>query len=185
MKKYLIAVLTLALLVVALAGCGSNAASTSSSAADSSASASAEASSTASASAEASSADSSASESASAAAQDAEFQSSIMFCGSTSLYPIISSLAASFTEEYETWDKVDASMPDKHISIYVAPGGSGVGVSAAVDGTADFGMLARDIKDEEVEKLGPDYQEFIVARDALTVSVNATNPIAEKVDNMD
>ncbi len=30
--------------------------------------------------------------------------------------------------------------------VYVAPGGSGVGVSAAIDGTADFGMLARDIR---------------------------------------
>ncbi|MBQ6391394.1 MAG: phosphate ABC transporter substrate-binding protein [Eggerthellaceae bacterium] len=194
MKKYLVAVLALALLVVALVGCGSSASSASSSAADSGSSSSAAASSEASASASAeasaasesaSAASSAASESASAAAQDGEFKSSIMFCGSTSLYPIISSLAASFTEEYDTWDKVDASMPDKHISIYVAPGGSGVGVSAAVDGTADFGMLARDIKDEEKQKLGADYQEFIVARDALTVSVNANNPIAESMDNMD
>lgn len=59
-----------------------------------------------------------------------EFQSNIMFCGSTSAYPIISSLASSFTDQYETWNKVDASFPEKNISIYVAPGGSGVGVSA-------------------------------------------------------
>ena len=31
---------------------------------------------------------------------ETEFQSNILFCGSTSLYPIISSLASSFTEEY-------------------------------------------------------------------------------------
>ena len=111
-----------------------------------------------------------------AAAGD-DFQSSIMFCGSTSLYPIMSSLASSFTENYVTWDKVDPSMPDANISIYVAPGGSGVGVSAAIDKTADFGMLARVIKDEEVQALGENYSEYIVARDALTVSVNAANPI--------
>lgn len=117
-------------------------------------------------------------------AAEAEFQSSILFCGSTSLYPILSSLASSFTEGYVTWDKVDPSFPEKNISIYVAPGGSGVGVSAAIDGTADFGMLARDIKDSEVEALGQNYQEFIVARDALTVSVNAGNPICDLMDDM-
>ena len=114
-----------------------------------------------------------------------DFKANILFCGSTSLYPILSSLASSFTEEYVTWDKVDSSFPKKNISIYVAPGGSGVGVSAAVDKTADFGMLARDIKDSEVEKLGKDYKNFVVAKDALTVSVNKENPIVEKMDGMD
>ena len=113
-----------------------------------------------------------------------EFQSSILFCGSTSLYPIISSLASSFTEEYVKWNAVDASFPEENISIYVAPGGSGVGVSAAIDGTADFGMLARDIKDSEVEALGENYSQYIVARDALTVSVNASNPICSVMDDM-
>ena len=123
-------------------------------------------------------------EAATEAAQEDKFQSSILFCGSTSLYPIMSSLASSFTEKYVTWDKVDASFPAENISIYVAPGGSGVGVSAAVDKTADFGMLARAIKDSEVEKLGPDYQSFTVARDALTVSVNVENPICDVMDDM-
>lgn len=113
-----------------------------------------------------------------------EFQSSILFCGSTSLYPIMSSLASSFTETYTTWNQVDPSFPESNISIYVAPGGSGVGVSAAIDKTADFGMLARAIKESEAEALGADYQEFIVARDALTVSVNAANPINDIMDDM-
>ena len=112
------------------------------------------------------------------------FQANILFCGSTSLYPILSSLAASFTEEYVKWNAVDPSMPEKNISIYVAPGGSGVGVSAAEEGTADFGMLARDIKEKEVEALGENYSEYIVARDALTVSVNAENPICAVMDDM-
>lgn len=83
-----------------------------------------------------------------------------------------------------TWDAVDSSFPDSNISVYVAPGGSGVGVSAAIDGTADFGMLARDIKDSEIEALGEHYQEFVVAKDALTVSVNAENPICGIMDDM-
>lgn len=118
-------------------------------------------------------------------AKKEEFKANILFCGSTSLYPILSSLASSFTEEYVTWDKVDASFPKKNISVYVAPGGSGVGVSAAIDKTADFGMLARDIKDSEIEKLGKDYKAFVVAKDALTVSVNKENPIVDKIDNLD
>lgn len=118
------------------------------------------------------------------AAQD-DFQSRILFCGSTSLYPIISSLASSFTEKYVTWDKVNAQFPNSHISVYVAPGGSGVGVKAAVDGTADFGMLARDIKDSEIESLGENYKAFVVAKDALTVSVNAQNPLCKKTDSLD
>lgn len=113
------------------------------------------------------------------------FQASILFCGSTSLYPIMSSLASSFTDSYEKWSDFDASFPEQNVSIYVAPGGSGVGVAAAVDKTADFGMLARAIKDSEKEALGENYSEYIVARDALTVSVNASNPICGIVDDMD
>lgn len=118
------------------------------------------------------------------AAKDEAFQSDILFCGSTSLYPIISSLASSFTEEYVTWNKVDPNLPEKNISIYVAPGGSGVGASAAIDKTADFGMLARSVKDEEKQALGADYKDFVVAKDALTVSVNAENPITGVIDDM-
>ena len=115
--------------------------------------------------------------------QAADFQSS-MFCGSTSLYPIISSLASSFTEKYVTWDKADSAFPTDNISIYVAPGGSGVGASAVIDGTCDFGMIARSIKDSEKEALGAGYTEYVVARDALTVSVNAQNPLCGVMDDM-
>jgi phosphate transport system substrate-binding protein len=114
-----------------------------------------------------------------------DFKSQIMFCGSTSLYPIMSSLASSFTDQYVTWDKVDSSFPDTNISIYVAPGGSGVGVSAVVDKTCDFGMVARDVKDSEKEKIGSDYKAYVIARDALTVSVNAQNPLVGKTDSLD
>lgn len=126
---------------------------------------------------------SSSSNAASTAPAEDAFKSNIMFCGSTSLYPIMSSLAASFTDTYPTWDKADSSLPSENVSIYVAPGGSGVGVSALQQGTCDFGMLARTLKDTEKESLG-DYHEYEVAKDALTVSVNAENPICGKMDNM-
>lgn len=113
-----------------------------------------------------------------------KFKSDILFCGSTSLYPIVSSLASSFTEKYVTWDKIDSNFEKKNISIYVAPGGSGIGATAAIDGTADFGMLARNIKEKEEKALGEDYKKFEVAKDALTISVNIENPILKKLDDM-
>lgn len=176
MKK-LLAVLTSAVLAMSLlAGCSTSGQSNgTSTAASTEATTAKEAETTAPASAE---------QTTEAEKEEAKFQSSVLFCGSTSLYPILSSLASSFTETNVTWDKVDSSFPDSNISIYVAPGGSGVGVSAAIDGTADFGMLARDIKDSEIEALGANYKEFVVAKDALTVSVNAENPICDIMDDM-
>ena len=168
MKKKLAVLLASAMMMGAMTGCGSSA-KTETTAAETKAE-------------ETTAAE--AAESTEAAEAEDKFQSSILFCGSTSLYPIMSSLASSFTEEYVTWDKVDPSFPAENISIYVAPGGSGVGVSAAIDHTADFGMLARAIKDSEVEALGADYKDFIVARDALTVSVNAENPVCDVMSDM-
>lgn len=160
MKKFLPFLLVLVLACFGLAACSSSA------------------------STETGSADGTSSDAA-ATTDDSGFKSDIMFCGSTSLYPIMSSLASSFTEDYVTWDKVNADFPEENISIYVAPGGSGVGAQAAIDGTADFGMIARDIKDEEKEALGENYQEFLVAHDALTVSVSKSNPAADTIKDID
>lgn len=112
-----------------------------------------------------------------------KFAAQIYFNGSTSLSPIIASIAQTFTDEYTTWDKVNPSFPEEHISIYVAAGGSGVGVKAVVEGTTDFGMLARDVKDSEKESI-PDYREYMVAKDALTISVNKENPIAGLMEDI-
>ena len=189
MKKKLSAlIIALALCTSMLAGCGSSTATSGEATAKeetaSVAEAASEAETTSAAEAE-SEAETASQAEAAPAEEDAKMKTVIMFCGSTSLYPIMSSLASSFTDEYGTWDKVDSSLPEANISIYVAPGGSGVGVSAVEEGTADFGMVARKVKDEEKAALGDGYQEFVVAKDALTVSVNAANPITEKMDSMD
>ena len=170
MKKFIAVVTSMAMAASLLTACGSNAASTETT----TAAASEAASEKETAGKEAENTEAAAKTDGAASAQ---FQSSILFCGSTSLYPILSSLASSFTEKYVTWDAVDSSFPDSNISVYVAPGGSGVGVSAAIDGTADFGMLARDIKDSEIEALGEHYQDFVVAKDALTVPVETIRQI--------
>ncbi len=113
-----------------------------------------------------------------------DFQTQLHFCGSSSLAPVIASIGASFQEKYGTWDQVDDSFPEEVIDIAVTSGGSGDGPSSVVDGTADFGMLARSVKDSEKEALGEGYTEYLVAYDALTISVNRANPIAEKLDSL-
>ncbi len=109
----------------------------------------------------------------------------IHFCGSSSLAPVIASMGAAYTEANGTWDKVDASFAAEEIDIAVTSGGSGDGPSSVVDGTADFGMLARSVKDGEKEALGAGYTEFMVASDALTISVNKANPLSTLKDDLD
>lgn len=112
-----------------------------------------------------------------------DFKSEITFNGSSTLAPVMSALATEFIEEHTTWDKVDPDFPEKNISIYVSAGGSGAGVKAVLEGTSDFGMLARGIKDEEKEKLG-DMKAFTLGIDALTVSINPENPLNKIKDDL-
>lgn len=106
------------------------------------------------------------------------FQDQIMFNGSSTLAPVIAKIAADFNEEYGTWNNVDSSFPEKDIYIYVSSGGSGFGVKSVIEKTADFGMVAREVKDSEKDQL-PEYQEIIVGIDALTIAVNPKNKIWE------
>jgi phosphate transport system substrate-binding protein len=68
-------------------------------------------------------------------------------------------------------------------SIQVTGGGSGTGISALINGTTDICQASRDMKDKEKEKLRDRYNttgtEIPVARDGLSVYLNASNPIDE------
>lgn len=112
-----------------------------------------------------------------------EFKAEMTFNGSSTLAPTMSALATEFIEEYKTWDKVNPEFPEKNISIYVSAGGSSAGVKAVLEGTGDFGMLSREIKEEEKEKLG-DMEAFTLGMDALTISINPENPLNEIKDNL-
>ena len=94
--------------------------------------------------------------------QTVEIDPQIHFCGSSSLAPVIASIGAAFQDEYGTWDKVNAAFPAEEIDIAVTSGGSGDGPQSVLDGTADFGMLARSVKDGEKESLGAGYTEYMV-----------------------
>ena len=66
--------------------------------------------------------------------------------------------------------------------ISVNGGGSGTGIAALMNDTADFAMASRKIKSKEVDSLrekGFDVVEHIVAYDGLAIVVNKSNPMSE------
>lgn len=65
--------------------------------------------------------------------------------------------------------------------VTVTGGGSGVGISALMDGTTDIAMASRSVKFGEKVKIsrsGKKLREAVVAYDALAVIVNPSNPIS-------
>ncbi len=101
--------------------------------------------------------------------------------GSSTLAPIIAECADSFTEEFKNWDKVDPSFTEEPIVIFVSTGGSGFGVKSALDGTFDIGLVARNLKEQEVADLA-DGETIKLGSDVLTIAVNPNNPVT-KVKN--
>lgn len=107
----------------------------------------------------------------------------ILFNGSSTLAPVITSIATDFFDTYGTWDAYDSSLPKEDIAIYVSAGGSGQGTKAVIDGTSTFGMVARSVKDEEKEAI-KDEKEYQVGIDALTIAVNPENPVTGILDDL-
>ncbi len=83
-------------------------------------------------------------------------------------------LAQAWAEEYA---KVDSS-----VSVEVSGGGSGIGIAALINGTADIANASRKLEEEEIKKAkekGEDPKEFMVGYDALSIFVHKDNPIKE------
>ncbi len=82
-------------------------------------------------------------------------------------------LAQTWAEEYKT------VKPD--ISIEVAGGGSGVGISNLRQGTVDIANASRKLKDTEAvqvkQNTGKEAKEFVVAHDGIGIYVHKDNPI--------
>jgi phosphate transport system substrate-binding protein len=75
--------------------------------------------------------------------------------------------------------------------ISVTGGGSGTGIAALINGTADIANASREIKDDEISSAnenGIEPFQHTVARDAIAVIVNPENPInqltLEQVSNI-
>lgn len=90
-------------------------------------------------------------------------EAKIQIAGSTSVQPLSEELAKAFM----------AKKPNVRIDI--AGGGSGAGIKAATDGTADIGASSRELKAEEKK-----VKEFVIALDGIAVVVHKDN----KVDDL-
>ncbi len=85
-------------------------------------------------------------------------------------------LAQAWAEEY--------AKIDPNVSVEVSGGGSGVGIAALINGTADVANASRKLEPEEVEKAkaahgGKEPQEFMVGYDGLAIYVHKANPLEE------
>lgn len=67
--------------------------------------------------------------------------------------------------------------------VQVNGGGSGTGIAALINGTADLAMASRPMKESERQQVaksrGADVVEHPIALDALAVFVNAANPVQQ------
>jgi phosphate transport system substrate-binding protein len=84
----------------------------------------------------------------------------------------MSHLAQAWAEEYA---KVEPG-----VSIEVSGGGSGVGIAALINGTAELANASRKLEPKEIEdakRNGKDPKEFLVGYDGLAVYVHKENPL--------
>ncbi len=90
--------------------------------------------------------------------------------GSDTVLPLTQTLSEMFMNE------------NPQATVTVTGGGSGVGISALLDGTTDIAMASRKIKFGEKMKMkqaGQNPCEVIVAYDALAIIVNPSNPVSK------
>jgi phosphate transport system substrate-binding protein len=81
-------------------------------------------------------------------------------------------LAQAWAEAYATFDP--------SVSVEVSGGGSGIGIAALINGTADIANSSRKLEPEEearAKKAGKDPREVIVGYDALAIYVHKSNPL--------
>jgi len=108
----------------------------------------------------------------------------LFLSGSTTLIPIVSNAAEAFTNQYKTWDQFDPSLPAQSIVIETTGGGSGQGVRAVLDNVADAGMVARELRPQEVEAMG-DHQSVRVGIDAVAIAARHDNPLHSLHNSLD
>ena len=99
---------------------------------------------------------------ASAAPTDAALSGTVSTNGSTSMEKVIAALSEAFMAKY----------PD--VTVTYDATGSGAGITAATDGTADIGLSSRDLKTEET---GLD--ATVIALDGIAIIVNKSNTVTD------
>ncbi|MGK0296338.1 MAG: phosphate transport system substrate-binding protein, partial [Ulvibacter sp.] len=76
----------------------------------------------------------------------------------------------------------DLMKTNSDVTVTIVGGGSGVGLTALVDGTTDIAMASRDLKTEEKLKFAEmkkEIEQVVIAYDALTVIVNPANSVSK------
>ena len=89
----------------------------------------------------------------------------ISIAGSTTVLPVAQAVA----EEYMN--------QNSNADIQVSGGGSGVGATSVIGGTADIGMLSRDLKASEKE--GNTLKEFVVGKDGIALVGHPSNTVSD------
>ena len=136
MKKTLALILTLALSLAALTGCGSKTETPADTGADNSAQTEAPA--------------------------ETALSGSVSTNGSTSMEKVIGALSEQFMAD------------NSGVTVTYDPTGSGAGIEAATNGSADIGLSSRALKDEETAN---GLTGTTVALDGIAIIVNAENPV--------
>jgi phosphate transport system substrate-binding protein len=103
------------------------------------------------------------SESTSSSATEA-LSGKILITGSTSFLELMGALGEAFSEEN----------PD--VTVDVQAGGSGVGISDAINKVNDLGMSSRELKTDGTEE---GLNKSVLAIEAIAVIVNAANPVKD------
>jgi phosphate transport system substrate-binding protein len=106
----------------------------------------------------------------SACSGDMANENTIVIQGSDTEVQLVSTMVEAFA-------KIDATA-----DISVAGGGSAVGIAALMNGETDIANSSRKMKPEEIvlaKEKGRDPQEFILARDGLSIVVHPENPLAK------
>ena len=89
----------------------------------------------------------------------------LTLAGSTTVLPVAQTVAEIYMDQHATAD------------IQISGGGSGVGVTAVTGGTADIGMLSRELKDSEKE--GHNLKEFVIAKDGIALIAYPSNTVSD------
>lgn len=92
-----------------------------------------------------------------------ELKGTITIAGSTSVQPLSEELARAFKEKHP------------QVDINIAGGGSGAGIKAAQEGTAEIGASSRDLKPDEEGTLN----KTIIAKDGIAIVVHPKNSVNE------
>ena len=90
--------------------------------------------------------------------------------GSTTIYPIIIRCVDIFKKDHS------------EARIAVAESGSGSGIAALLDGTADIAMSSRPLTEKQeniITEKGLGIDRIVMGRDGIAIIVNAQNPTAE------